>query len=182
VYVDELAKKTFRWRQVYALYRDVGDPRAEASVKALAAVEPKGWLDLYDYSVRRNPLFPEEQRRKCLDEYFKALEIKQTRNIGAYLAAVEQLMANNDFGLAIEVADAALDPKQRFTLSTDLVLVTRLKAIAHEKSGEADKAAKAYARAVSDAPFVAGGEELMKILPKPASAVSRTNGKEGESK
>lgn len=180
-HADALAKKTLRWRQVFALYRDSRDPRAEACVRALAAVEPQGWLDLYDYSVRRDPHFPLPQRRKCLDDYFKGLEAKQAKGLRAYRVALDRLLANGDYDLAVEVADAALEQRSAAGASVDRAFVWRSKAVAHEKRGEKEKAEEAYRQGLGDVTLL-GRNELESMFRSGAGTGVKQVGQEGEEK
>ncbi len=181
VHAAELAGHASRLRQVYTLYRDSLDPRAEECVKALAAVDPQGWLDLYDYYVRRDARYSVEQRRKCLDEYFKGLEAKQAKRAGAYRVALERLLANGDFALVVEVADVALDHRSTWMPSMDRALIWRAKAIAHEKRGEKEKADEAYRQGLGDITLM-GRSELESMFQRGGAAGIKQAGQEGTNK
>jgi tetratricopeptide (TPR) repeat protein len=170
-----LTGQVSRLRQVYTLYRDSRDPRAEECVKVLAAVDPYGCLDLYDYSVRRDARYSIEQRRTCLDEYFKGLEAKQAKRADAYRVALERLLANGDFALVVEVADVALDHRAMVIPSMDRALIWRSKAIAHEKRGEPEKADEAYRKGLGDITYM-GRSELESMFQRSGQTGAKQTG------
>jgi tetratricopeptide (TPR) repeat protein len=142
-YEPDLAKWPQKHREVFSIYKACGDKRAWPCIQALTTNDPTAWLELYDFSVHQDPHVTVEQRRDYMDNYLKRVEAKSCQGMGVYRAALDKLVANGDYELAIQIADQALNDEGMARMTEQSALVWRLKAIAHEKRGERDKAAEA---------------------------------------
>jgi tetratricopeptide (TPR) repeat protein len=177
-YQADLAKLPEVLRKVSGVYRATGDPRAIPSLEALAAVDPKGWIERYEYAVRLDPKTEPEQRRKWVDAYLKGVEAKGGgKTMEMYWFAADRLVANGDYQMAIPVGKTGIYERGSWT---QRVMIWRLLAISYEKCGEFDQAEAAFRDAALDAEQ--GGEELQTLCRKELEAFRMKHSRQGEKK
>lgn len=177
-YPADLAKQPEVRRAVSRVYKATGDPRAIPSLEALAAVDPRGWIELYEYSVRLDPKLDTEKRRKWVDAYIKGVETQRGgKTMETCWFAADRLVANGDYALAIPVGNAAIYANGSWT---QRVMIWRLLAKSYEKCGQSDQAEDALRNASLDAEK--GGEELQALCRKELEEHTKKHSGQGEKK